>query len=304
MTKERTQWGEVSASDVAELAVPPPAEASAAGRFGDRAALLWDYFKGLVKTPFYALYLGRLRAKSRSWKHPHHLGIIMDGNRRFARRWGFRHAIHGHQRGAEKLREVLDWCRENQVKVVTVWCFSLENFQRSSEEVEGLLGLFEDKTREMAEDGHVHDHRIRVRYIGRLELLPDSLRREIARVEELTADYDQFELNIAMAYGGRQEIADAFRRHIAERAAAGAALDEILEGLDAHSIDPYLYTSGQPEPDLILRTSGEVRLSGFLLWQSAYSEFYFCDTNWPAFREIDFLRALRAYDERQRRFGR
>jgi short-chain Z-isoprenyl diphosphate synthase len=307
MTKERTQWGEVSGSNVAELSVAVPAEAPAAPvavAVGARAALLWEYLKGLVKTPFYAFYLRRLRSKSKGWKHPHHLGIIMDGNRRFAQRWGLRHAIHGHRRGAEKLREVLEWCRGNQVKVVTVWCFSLENFQRSNEEVEALLGLFEDKTREMAEDDHVHDHRIRVRYIGRLELLPDSLRREIARVEELTAEYDQFELNIAMAYGGRQEIADAFRRHIAERTAQGAGLDEILAGLDAHSIDPYLYTSGQPEPDLILRTSGEVRLSGFLLWQSAYSEFYFCDSNWPAFREIDFLRALRAYDERQRRFGR
>lgn len=302
MTKERTQWGEVSGSAVAELAVPAPAPAEA--RLGARLAWLWGYLKSLVKTPFYALYLRRLRVKSKGWKHPHHLGIIMDGNRRFARMWGFRRAIQGHRRGAEKLREVLDWCRENEIKVVTVWCFSIENFERSNEEVEALLGLFEDKTREMAEDDQVHDHRIRVRYIGRLELLPDSLRREIAKVEELTAEYDQFDLNIAMAYGGRQEIADAFRRHISERVAEGAVLDEVLAGLDAHSIDPYLYTSGQPEPDLILRTSGEVRLSGFLLWQSAYSEFYFCDSNWPAFREIDFLRALRAYDERQRRFGR
>lgn len=269
-----------------------------------RLGLLWGLFKNLVKAPFYALYLRRLRAKSKDWRHPRHLGIIMDGNRRFARQSGFERVIDGHQRGAEKLQDVLRWCRENGIRVVTVWCFSIENFERSNDEVEALLGLFEDKTREMAEDGQVHEHQIRVRYIGRLELLPESLRQEIARVEKLTAGYDQFELNIAMAYGGRQEIADAFKRHVAERAAAGVPLDEILERLDAHSIDPYLYTSGQPEPDLIVRTSGEVRLSGFLLWQSAYSEFYFCDTNWPAFREIDFLRALRAYDVRQRRFGR
>ena len=264
----------------------------------------WQYLKGLVKRPFYALYLRRLRAKARDWQRPHHLGIIMDGNRRFARRSGFARVIDGHQKGADKLHDVLRWCRENGVGVVTVWCFSIENFQRSTEEVEALLGLFEEKTREMAEGDQVHENRIRVRFIGRLELLPESLRQEISRVEGATAGYDQFQLNIAMAYGGRQEIADAFRRHIAERAAAGVGLEEIVEGLDADSIDPYLYTSGQPEPDLILRTSGEVRLSGFLLWQSAYSEYYFCETNWPAFREIDFLRALRAYDERQRRFGR
>lgn len=281
-----------------------PESAPGIGLAGADLGLVWQHVKNLIKKPFYALYLRRLRAKSRDWSHPQHLGIIMDGNRRFARQLGFQRAIDGHQRGADKLHEVLRWCRASDVQVVTVWCFSLENFQRSTEEVEALLGLFEEKTREMAEDAQVHEHRIRVRFIGRLELLPESLRNEIARVEEMTADYDQFELNIAMAYGGRQEIADAFRRHIAERAREGADVEEILAGLDAHSIDPYLYTSGQPEPDLILRTSGETRLSGFLLWQSAYSEFYFCDTNWPAFREIDFLRALRAFDERQRRFGR
>ncbi len=264
----------------------------------------WQLVKGLVKRPFYALYLRRLRAKAKDWRCPHHLGVIMDGNRRFARRRGFARVIDGHQMGADKLHDVLSWCRENDVRVVTVWCFSTENFQRSTEEVEALLGLFEEKTREMADGHQVHENRIRVRFIGRLELLPESLRQEIARVEEVTADYEAFQLNIAMAYGGRQEITDAFRRHIAERAAAGDGLEEIVEGLDADSIDRYLYTSGQPEPDLILRTSGEVRLSGFLLWQSAYSEYYFCETNWPAFREIDFLRALRAYDERQRRFGR
>ena len=285
---------------VPEVQAMPEARGEREGISGGE---LWSWFKGFVKQPFYALYLRRLRAQSQRWKHPRHLGVIMDGNRRFAQRRGWL-AARGHRRGAEKLQEVLQWCRDNDISIVTVWCFSIENFQRSTEEVEALLGLFEDKTRELAEERQVHEHRIRVRYIGRLELLPDSLRQEIARVEEATAGYDQFQLNIAMAYGGRQEIADAFKRHIAERAAKGADIEQILDGLDAHSINPYLYTSGQPEPDLILRTSGEVRLSGFLLWQSAYSEFYFCDSNWPAFREIDFLRALRTYDERQRRFGR
>lgn len=264
----------------------------------------WHWFKEVIKRPFYALYLERLRAKADQWKKPQHVGMIMDGNRRFARDLGFKNALEGHHRGADKLHEVLQWCNETGIPVITAWCFSIENFQRSTQEVEGLLGLFEDKTRRMADEPQVHEQRIRVRFIGRLELLPESLRKEITRVEEATADYDQVQLNIAMAYGGREEIADAVRRHIADRAAEGTDLETILEGLDADSITPYLYTSGQPEPDLILRTSGEVRLSGFLLWQSAHSEYYFSDANWPAFREIDFLRALRAYDQRQRRFGR
>ncbi len=264
----------------------------------------WHWLKECIKRPFYAVYLRRLRAKSHQWTTPRHLGMIMDGNRRFARSLGFSSPLEGHHLGADKLHEVLQWCHETDIRVVTAWCFSIENFQRSTQEVEDLLGLFEDKTRKMADEPHVHEKRIRVRFIGRLELLPESLRKEIARVEEATASYDRLQLNIAMAYGGREEIADAVRRHIADRAADGESLDDILEGLDADSITPYLYTSGMPEPDLILRTSGEVRLSGFLLWQSAHSEFYFTDANWPAFREIDFLRALRAYDLRQRRFGR
>ena len=266
--------------------------------------LYWEMIKSRIKTPFYSLYLRRLRAKAAEWRKPRHLGIIMDGNRRFARQLGFGTVVHGHRKGAEKLQEVLSWCLEYNIDVVTVWSFSLENFQRSTEEVEGLLGLFEDKAREMAESEEIHRRRVRVRFIGRIELLPESLRNEIERLERVTADYDQGTLNIAMAYGGREEIADAFRCHVEARLAENVPIGQILKELDSDSITPHLYTSGQPEPDLILRTSGELRMSGFLLWQSAYSELYFCDTNWPAFREIDFLRALRSFDERQRRFGR
>jgi short-chain Z-isoprenyl diphosphate synthase len=264
----------------------------------------WELFKHAIKKPFYSLYLRRLKAKAHRWAKPRHLGVIMDGNRRFARQLGFDTVVVGHRKGADKLQEVLNWCRTYDIPVMTVWCFSIENFQRSAEEVEALLGLFEDKAREMAASEDLHRERIRVRFIGRLELLPDSLRQEIARLERMTESYDQATLNIAMAYGGREEIADAFRQHVKERLAAGAPIDAILDQLDTGSITPHLYTSGQPEPDLILRTSGELRLSGFLLWQSAYSEFYFSDTNWPAFREIDFLRALRSFDDRQRRFGK
>lgn len=265
---------------------------------------LWRAAKALAKAPFYAVYRYRLEALAHTWRRPRHIGVIMDGNRRFARSRGLLDTLHGHQKGAEKLHELLEWCFEADIPVVTVWCFSLENFQRSAAEVEGLLRLFEDKTREMADGDEVHRRKVRVRYIGKLGLLPESLRAEIRRVEETTAAYEKFELNIAMAYGGREEIADAFRSYVRDRMSRGESVDEALERLEAASIEPYLYTSGQPEPDLILRTSGEIRLSGFLLWQSVYSEFYFCETTWPAFRKIDFLRALRSYDVRQRRFGR
>ncbi len=290
------------ASTPASPAAARPVRAETAPRL--HWSLIWELLKTKIKTPFYSLYLRRLKDKSAEWRKPKHLGIIMDGNRRFARQLGFGTVAHGHRKGAEKLQEVLSWCLAHDIPVVTVWSFSLENFQRSTEEVEGLLGLFEDKAREMADSEEIHRRRVRVRFIGRIELLPESLRKEIERLERLTADYDQGTLNIAMAYGGREEIADAFRRHVKARIAESAPIEQILDELDCNAITQNLYTSGQPEPDLILRTSGELRLSGFLLWQSAYSEFYFCDTNWPAFREIDFLRALRSFDERQRRFGR
>lgn len=293
-----------SLSTPASLPFPAPQVGPGRRSLASLLGLALRVAKDVVKTPFYLLYRHRLEALAHAWRRPRHIGVIMDGNRRFARSTGLFHALQGHERGAQKLHELLEWCYEADIPVVTVWCFSLENFQRSAEEVQGLLRLFEDKTREMADGDEVHRRRVRVRYIGKLELLPDSLRAEIRRVEAATAAYDQFELNIAMAYGGREEIADAFRSYMRDRLRQGMAVEEALAGLEAASIEPYLYTSGQPEPDLILRTSGEIRLSGFLLWQSAYSEFYFCETTWPAFRKIDFLRALRAYDHRQRRFGR
>ncbi|MEM6455323.1 MAG: polyprenyl diphosphate synthase [Acidobacteriota bacterium] len=273
-------------------------------RMGDRLRLWGQGVKERIKQPFYLAYRRRLRNKLRDWTLPHHIGIIMDGNRRFARAAGRSNVCYGHGRGAEKLHEVLDWCYDADIRVVTVWCLSLDNFQRSTDELASLLALFEDKTREMAEGETVHRHRVRVRYIGERQRLPDSLQREMARLERETAHYDSFVLNIAMAYGGREEIAEACRRYIGDRASAGWTPEQIATALDADALGGFLYTADQPEPDLILRTSGEVRLSGFLLWQSAHAEFYFCDAHWPAFREIDFLRALRSYDLRQRRFGR
>lgn len=258
----------------------------------------------ILKWPFYKLYEKRLEVAVKSWRLPHHIGIIMDGNRRYARASGGAHVSWGHAKGADKLQQVLSWCYDAGIPVVTVWSFSLDNFERDTSEVAALLKLFEDRTRELAERSEVHDNGVRVRYIGKLSLLPESLQEAIRGVEEATAGYDRFHLNIAMAYGGREEITDAFRSFLAERLRRGESLEQALAALEDEAIEPYLYTSGLPEPDLIVRTSGEVRLSGFLLWQSAYSEFYFCDTFWPAFRRIDFLRALRSHHQRKRRFGR
>jgi short-chain Z-isoprenyl diphosphate synthase len=260
--------------------------------------------KEAIKAPLYAVYERRLSAQAPTWRKPRHVGIIMDGNRRFARELGFLPVAAGHREGAAKLREVLGWFREFDITVATLWTFSLENFNRNDDEVKALLELFEDHTIELTDSAEIHDNRIRVRYIGQTQLLPASLQRAIRNIEERTRHYDNYELNLAMAYGGREEITDAVKRYLRDQAKDGAKLTEVADALNADSIGDYLYTSGQPEPDLILRTSGEIRLSGFLLWQSVNSEFYFCDTYWPAFRRIDFLRALRSFDERHRRFGR
>jgi short-chain Z-isoprenyl diphosphate synthase len=257
-----------------------------------------------VRTPFYRVYERYLNAQAYSWKVPQHIGIIMDGNRRFARMLRARDISVGHKLGADKLREMLDWCFEHNIPVVTVWGFSLDNFNRDSDEVKQLLELFEMKTREMVDSADLHDNQVRVRYIGRRDLLPASLQDAIADVERATARYSRFVLNIALAYGGREELSDAFRDYLGHQLRTGKDLQQAIEGFSPKAVERYLYTSGLPEPDLIIRTSGEVRMSGFLMWQSAYSEYYFCDTNWPAFRKIDFLRALRSFDERQRRFGK
>lgn len=283
---------------------PNPAAVSAAPAPASAARTLWGAAKYLIKWPFYFAYEKYLQAKVGTWRLPRHIGIIMDGNRRFARQVGLGSPSRGHALGAEKLMDVLSWCYEMGISVVTVWSFSLDNFNRDTSEVEALLQLFEDKTRQMVHDSEVHDNEVRVRYIGELGLLPEGLRKEIQAVEEATAGYQRFQLNIAMAYGGREEITEAFRCYLRDQASQGRDLDAVISEFKGRAIEPYLYTSGQPEPDLILRTSGEVRLSGFLLWQSAYSEYYFCDATWPAIRKIDFLRALRTYHDRQRRFGR
>lgn len=255
--------------------------------------------KGLI----YRFYEKRLLREVKGDKMPRHIGLILDGNRRYARERGLGDVLEGHRRGAEKLEEVLEWCEELQIRMVTIWILSTENLHRSPQETEGLLALIERKMREIAKDPRVHQRRMRIRPIGTLELLPESTRQAIREAEAATQGYDAFFLNVAVGYGGRQEIVDAVKSLLRSRLERGESLPQVIEEICVDEISKHLYTYDLPDPDLIIRTSGEIRLSGFLLWQSAYSEYYFCDAYWPAFRRIDLLRAIRSYQQRQRRFG-
>ncbi|MEM3396332.1 MAG: polyprenyl diphosphate synthase [Thermoplasmata archaeon] len=230
---------------------------------------------------------------------PQHIAIIMDGNRRFAKELGL-DPSEGHKMGRDKLEEVLGWCLDIGIKVLTVYAFSTENFLRSTSEVQLLIKLFEENFRKLGDDERVHKHGIKVRVIGRRDLLPDSLISAIEYAENRTKDYNNYFFNLAVAYGGRQEIIDAIKEIAKEVQAGKITPDEISEEL----VSSKLYTKDLPDPDLILRTSGEERISNFLLWQMAYSELYFVDVYWPGFRKIDLLRAIRAYQMRQRRFGK
>lgn len=258
----------------------------------------------ILKDVLYRLYERRLESELRRGQVPHHIGLILDGNRRFARRAGFSSVAEGHRAGADKIDEVLAWCEDMLVPVVTMWALSLDNFRRDPAELAPLLGIIEEKIAALAVAQRTARLPRRIRVVGRTELLPESTRDVIAQAEADTATFHPFLLTIAVGYGGREEITDAVRRLIADRVTRGDSLEGIAAGLEPDEIGRYLYTEQTPDPDLIIRTSGEVRLSGFLLWQSAYSEYYFCDVHWPAFRRIDFLRAIRSYQQRHRRHGR
>ncbi|SFJ94894.1 short-chain Z-isoprenyl diphosphate synthase [Streptomyces pini] len=245
----------------------------------------------------YRLYAHRVEGRLDHEQVPKHIGVILDGNRRWARASGGT-TEQGHQAGAEKIREMLGWCAETDVEVVTLWLLSTDNLSRPAEELRPLLGIIEDAVRDLASDG-----RWRVHHVGTPDLLPDHTQRVLKEAEESTRGNRGILVNVAVGYGGRQEIVDAVRSLLADRAARGATLEELAEDLALEDIAEHLYTRGQPDPDLVIRTSGEQRLSGFMLWQSAHSEYYFCDVFWPAFRKVDFLRALRDYAARHRRYG-
>jgi short-chain Z-isoprenyl diphosphate synthase len=258
----------------------------------------------MLTSILYRMYERRLLDEIRREPLPRHIGLILDGNRRFARRLGLTDIIQGHERGAAKLEEALEWFEELGIQMVTIWILSTENLTRPPEELRGLLSLIERRMRMAAADPKIHRRQVRIRAIGQLDLLPPSLREAIRIAEDATAAYENFFLNVAVGYGGRQEVVDAVKGLLRDWGRQRLSLGEIAERISADTIGKYLYTYDLPDPDLIIRTSGEVRLSGFLLWQSAYSEYYFCDAYWPAFRKIDLLRAIRSFQQRQRRFGR
>jgi short-chain Z-isoprenyl diphosphate synthase len=233
---------------------------------------------------------------------PKHIGLILDGNRRFARGIGL-DVRQGHEFGVEKIHELLEWCLEIGIQHVTIFVFSAENFDRPNTEVKYLLDLFVRESRRLIHHPRIKANKVRVKVIGQREKLPEAVVVASEALESSTAEHDGMLLNIALGYGGREEIVDGIKKLLREAQAENRSPAEVAETLCASQISDCLYTAGIPDPDFIIRTSGEVRLSGFFLWQAAYSEYYFCDALWPEFRRIDFLRAIRNYQARERRYG-
>jgi short-chain Z-isoprenyl diphosphate synthase len=245
----------------------------------------------------YGFYARRIAASLDREQIPRHVGVILDGNRRWAKASGAPKS-RGWRAGADKVEEVLGWCEEVGVEVVTLWLLSTDNLNRPASELTPLLAIIEGLVEDIAAAG-----RWRVHPVGALDLLPADTARALKDAATRTADVQGLHVNVAVGYGGRREIADAVRSLLHEHASKGTSIEDLANVLDVEHISEHLYTKGQPDPDLVIRTSGEQRLSGFLLWQSAHSEFYFCEAFWPDFRKVDFLRAIRAYSMRNRRFG-
>ena len=223
----------------------------------------------------------------------------MDGNRRYSKLQGNMDVVKGHEIGVDTLEKVLDWSIELGIEIITVYAFSTENFNRPKHEVEGLMNLFVKNFKRLVDHEKIHKNEVKVKVVGKTELIPESVREAIKEAEDATAHYDKRLFNIAIGYDGRLEIIDSFKKIIEHVQAGEITIDDVDEEL----VSKNLYTGGLEDPNLIIRTSGEERLSGFLLWQSSYSELYFCETLWPELRKVDFIRAIRSYQERERRFG-
>lgn len=249
-----------------------------------------------IKSLIYPFYEWRIVKDLDFTRTPHHIGVTLDGNRRWAKQNPDAADPFGHKRGAEKIADLLGWCEETQVEVVTLWMLSTDNFKRTPEEVKTLI----DVISEIVDDLSARN-RWSIKAVGALDVLPEELATKLANLPG--CPNSKLQVNVAIGYGGRREIVDAVKGFLSEEAEAGRTLKEAMADLDADAIARHLYTAGQPDPDLLIRTSGEQRLGGFLLWQSALSEFYFCEAYWPDFRRVDFLRALRDYSHRHRRLG-
>jgi short-chain Z-isoprenyl diphosphate synthase len=257
----------------------------------------------------YWIYERRVLNQLKQRPMPRHIGIILDGNRRHARKRALSDPCEIYQRGAEKLDDILDWCAELRISAVTLWVFLTENLKRSQAEVSGILSAIEAKVAALAHDPFMHQKRVRIQAIGRLDLLPESVVAAIRAAETATAQYNSMTLTIAVGYGGREEIADAVRSFVKVQARQGASLSDVIERITPEAIACHLYAADLPDPDLIIRTSGEIRLSGFLLWQSVHSEFYLrmcCGrpfarlTSSAPFVPIRRATAVLAADEKQR----
>lgn len=254
-----------------------------------------------LKEPAYRVYEMRLRQELARAKGdlPRHVAVLCDGNRRWARDAGFDDVSYGYLMGAAKIAEMLRWCQEIGVEMTTVYLLSTENLQRDPTELSSLIEIITDVVEEIC----APENRWSVRTVGDLELLGEETAKRLRDAVDSTTHNGGFHVNVAVGYGGRQEITDAVRALLSKELANGGTAEQLIEAVTIDGISENLYTSGQPDPDLVIRTSGEQRLSGFLLWQSAYSEMWFTEAHWPAFRRVDFLRALRDYTRRHRRYG-
>ena len=256
------------------------------------------FIKSILKSIIYPLYEARLFRKLDRDATPKHVGVILDGNRRWAKA-NLASSKSGHSAGARKIIDFLTWCEESKVKVVTLWMLSTDNLTREKSELEPLLEIIAETVEALSKFG-----RWRLHVMGATELLPEWLNVRLKDAIAKSPKREELVVNLAIGYGGRREITDAVRQLLSENLHRGENLESAIDKLTMEEISRHLYTAGQPDPDLVIRTSGEQRLSGFLLWQSAHSEFYFCEAFWPDFRRLDFLRALRSYAQRNRRFGR
>jgi short-chain Z-isoprenyl diphosphate synthase len=284
----------------------PPVAIQVGGSAGylRRARALGRLARDAALAPVYRTYAARLRAQVLAHPVPAHVALIMDGNRRWARQLGLREVRAGHSQGADKAVELLGWCSSLGIREVTLWALSLENLDRSAEEVEAITEIARETLEALAERDRAHRLGMTLQVIGRRDLLPERLREAAERGEAETRGRSGLRVTLALGYSGRDELVEAARAAVRGLLADGTPPEALADALTADVLADQLYTRGSSDPELIIRTSGEVRLSGFLPWQSAYSEFYFCDAYWPAFREIDFLRAIRTYQQRARRFGR
>jgi short-chain Z-isoprenyl diphosphate synthase len=271
------------------------------------ATVVWifvDIIPPQLKEPVYRLYEMRLRQELKRSKSqlPRHIAVLCDGNRRWARDAGYDDVSYGYLVGAAKIAEMLRWCQEIGIEMTTVYLLSTENLQRDHDELAALIEIITGVVEEICAPAN----RWSVRTVGDLSLLGEEPARRVRDAVERTASTQAarpFHVNVAVGYGGRQEIVDAARSLLSKELANGTPPEKLVDAVTVEAISENLYTSGQPDPDLVIRTSGEQRLSGFLLWQSAYSEMWFTEAHWPAFRRVDFLRALRDYIKRHRRFG-